>query len=146
MGYTHYHRPNQPINQKDWELIIRDLKVVFKHAKDNHVELRSSPDENEPPELTTEYVMFNGNGVYGHETFFVLKSDKKNFRFTKTNNKPYDTYVCLALLVINQHAPYAMEISSDGKWDKEWIASRKIYQELFGKSPGNPLVEEVQLL
>jgi hypothetical protein len=41
----------------------------------------------------------------------------------------------LSLLRIKEIAPDAIELSSDGDWDIEWVNSRLAYKELFGNEP-----------
>ena len=60
---------------------------------------------------------------------------KPSFAFCKTARKPYDLAVCLSLLRIKEIAPDAIELSSDGDWDIEWVNSRLVYKELFGNEP-----------
>jgi hypothetical protein len=51
--------------------------------------------------------------------------------FCKTNGKPYDLAVTLVLLIIKRHAPHHIHITSDGRWEREWLNARAAFLELF---------------
>lgn len=64
------------------------------------------------PEVTDEYVSFNGVGEDAHETCRINKT-ASDFSFCKTNHKPYDPMVT-GVFSLAQHYNSSIELSSDG--------------------------------
>jgi len=132
MGYTHYWKQKRSFTDNEWDTIQRCVKMVIASEEKKGIVLRSW-DGTGKPEVTSEYVSFNGNEDTGddHETFrvdknqpkkesWVSEKDYKNegaFVFCKTARKPYDSAVVMALVVIQEIAPTAIDISSDGDDD-----------------------------
>jgi hypothetical protein len=58
---------------------------------------------------------------------------EKHFEFCKTAHKPYDLAVGLVLLLVLHHAPEIVSVSSDGRWDSEWVYIREAYRKVFGR-------------
>lgn len=91
------------------------------------------------PIINDKQIIFNGDGENGldHETFYVTMdydADDCRFSFCKTERKPYDTAVCLALLCLKYAFGDDFEFSSDGEnegnvdtWECGWKEAHKIF-------------------
>ena len=118
MGYTHYYEQKRSFTDAEWSIIVKGWKLISKEAKiyvDDQSELAG-------PRLK-QYFDINGFGDDGHENF-VLEKEKGfhdiQFSFVKTARKKYDRYVVALLLLINNVAPNAFVVKSDGYLD-EWF-------------------------
>ena len=118
MGYTHYYEQKRSFTDAEWSIIVKGWKLISKEAKiyvDDQSELAG-------PRLK-QYFDINGFGDDGHENF-VLEKEKGfhdiQFSFVKTARKKYDRYVVALLLLINNVAPNAFAVKSDGYLD-EWF-------------------------
>lgn len=111
MGYTHYWDVKRPIGKRAWDMICRDARQLF-HATD----IPLVGYEEEPasdPVVTRDMIRFNGVGDDEYESF-VLVPDHDESPFCKTARKPYDLIVCAVLIVADHHAPFSIEVTSDG--------------------------------
>jgi hypothetical protein len=139
MGYTHYYeRDNTKVlPQADWHKVQKATNQIVKKAKAEGTDLRFEYDDPRGPYIDGDIIRFNGAGDEGHETFLV-NCDEEGFNFCKTAYKPYDLYVCLTLLAINELCPGAFKISSDGEWGSDWEEARSEYRKLFSEDPACP--------
>lgn len=137
MGYTHYFTQKRKFTNEEWDKICEFTKKIIEHFA-GIVQFES--DNEDPPQVDENAIRFNGIDSEGHETFMVTKSMPElmpfigAFRCCKTARKSYDDVVCLVLLAIHSIAPDAMDISSDGDWDAEWIPSQSSFAKLFPES------------
>ena len=151
MGYTHYFDFDKKLESNDFDKIAMDMSVIANHfssKKIKHsnaggyhtepVELFDGRGETKGIELNTEIidkkitltrVAFNGGGELGHETLAI--SLGMEWDFCKTARKPYDVAVCMTLLSIKYHTPYA-SIRSDGNL-KEWGQAIRLWNKLFDR-------------
>lgn len=60
-------------------------------------------DDNQPPLVNTENIVFNGVGENGHETFHIW-AGQDTWLFCKTAYKPYDRYVMAVLYCLRYFA------------------------------------------
>lgn len=119
MGYTHYwHYAGEPVRSEDWLKIMQDASKLLNIADTTRGigELRWEDGDKRPPEVSFEMIRFNGIGVEAHETFLLEQNEGG---FCKTAQKPYDMVVVCILACAVEHAPYALEVSSDGD-DLDW--------------------------
>ena len=148
MGYTHYWRFHR--NKMTTEDIRSTFKYVSEEIKDiihNQIPqskevLRGGLGEGEPIINETE-VWFNGDEELGndHETFAINWKYTEAFGFCKTARKPYDLFVCLALLSFTDHFPsHVFKLSSDGDAE-DWQEAVDLYNEFTYKNVPNPFIE-----
>lgn len=124
MGYTHYFNQNKPATNDQWDAICNDfnkLRTVAMLTK--AFPIQRECDDTAAPEVSTQFIIFNGIGDAGHETMFVDK-EGNGFQFCKTNNKPYDIAVVALLLLMYHHAPDVWVITSDGD-TADWLPAIK---------------------
>lgn len=140
MGYTHYFKRQQVCPPEVWAKIVTDVKTVVSKVQDLGIPLAWEDDEPaKEPEFTDSLIRFNGVGDAGCETFYFEAAGTDGHRgigdwFCKTGDRPYDLAVCLALLVVGQHAPDVWELLSDGG-PEDWLPAARIFQELFQEQP-----------
>lgn len=87
----------------------------------------------------TEAIFFNGYSVgdedFCHDSFALLKGGHSGkgleFHCCKTARKPYDFFVMSVLLLVNDVAPGAYVITSDGN-STEWQFAQRWLKKLFG--------------
>lgn len=105
MGYTHYFELKEKLN----DTVLKDINQVL----NKYSNLTSEYDEDTPPIITKESIIFNGHGEDGYETFYLVPFDRG---FCKTAEKPYDLPVCEVLLILKHHYRDNFDLSSDGFW------------------------------
>ena len=92
MGYTNYWiRTEKPITQS----FVDAVKSIVSEANKMGISIRGWDGDGEP-EITLDYIGFNGNKRYNldHETcFFNNIASDRGFNFCKTARKPYDWVV-----------------------------------------------------
>lgn len=112
MGYTHYwtlKSENAPTSQ-EWADICEKVNL----ALDNTIVCREYDRQDEPPEINSNQIVFNGKGNDGHETFWLDPTDD-GFQFCKTAKKPYDKFVVRSLQIAKDICPnWFQDLSSDG--------------------------------
>ena len=117
MAYTHYwHVKWVDILKK--KLMLSNLKNVLDDFNDI---IQFENDDDNPPLLNENQIRFNGKDNEGYETFCF--PFKLNDGFCKTGRNPYDTPVCICLLILKAHFGISMSLSSDGfgyKLDDDW--------------------------
>jgi hypothetical protein len=130
MGYTHYLQPKKKTTKAQFKKIVADVKKIENHLASVGLVLYDGRGEKKGVVYADDYLAFNGCGDESHETFyFDLSSD---FQFCKTNRKPYDIAVCMAMIAIKEHVK-DIEVSSDGDFDAEWVSAIEMYATLFPK-------------
>ena len=118
MGYTHYYEQKRSFTDAEWSIIVKGWKLISKEAK-IYVDDQS---EFAGPRIR-QYFDINGIGDEAHENFYLEKEKGFHdiqFTFVKTARKKYDRYVVALLLLINNVAPNAFVVKSDGYLD-EWF-------------------------
>jgi hypothetical protein len=141
LGYSHYYYQTGDIPQDRWESLCLDAFKAIDHCADLKIPLVFECDDPKPPLISDDAIRFNGVGNDGHETFILNKNpgiplrEGRHFDFCKTAHKPYDLAVGLVLLLALHHAPEIISVSSDGRWDSEWVYIREAYRKLFGREP-----------
>lgn len=115
MGYTHYWNQSRAFTTKEWEKIANYADRVILAATNAGISIKGSAGRGKP-EITPEYVIFNGDeeGDECHESFVLSRVIQDSFNFCKTAQKPYDAAVVSILHYAHEVAPDALEISSDG--------------------------------
>lgn len=133
MGYTHYMRVRPTISPEKWAAFTDGVRKIFAHPDVRDIICREADRTAEPPEIGEGYVVFNGKGRDGHETFYMERvqseqadDDRRIFSFCKTAMKPYDAAVCAVLLAAARTLGDDVRITSDGSWES-WVKGRKIY-------------------
>ena len=122
MGYTHYWKKIEELDQDKWNDFTKDVESLLKDSTTIQLE----DDVPKPPKITKDYIRFNGIGEKGHETFIfdrkqamhswtkVEDTDGMYFNFCKTAYKPYDLYVVAVLVLASLHFGDDILLSSDG--------------------------------
>ena len=96
MGYTHYWNlveNAKPLSNK----VIADLHKVFELYIDILVYESGHADD---LIYTNARIRFNGEGEYGHETFYFSIDELDGF--CKTARKPYDIVVTIVLIILKK--------------------------------------------
>ena len=87
------------------------------------------------PEILDNEVAFNGDASRGHDhesfVFKIEEGKERKFHFCKTARKPYDFFVCLALLSMMKNLE-GIEISTDGE-EEDWQPAINFYEKHIGK-------------
>lgn len=135
MGYTHYWTPTDKKLEGEHLAAMRSMLLVgFKSSEvDND-------QDGGAPLVDGDRVWFNGTDAY--ETFVWERGGA--WTFCKTARRPYDRYVCAALLILLDGG-YLSSLSSDGMakgWseeyrtkpcDEEWNAGAELASRFFPK-------------
>ena len=131
MGYTHYFPATRDLTAAEFAKIGEACRQIIKAAPADVRVVREFDQLDESPEITGDFVAFNGPGEAGHETFWLPRI-KDGFQFCKTAYKPYDVIVVACLIATDDIAPDALEISSDGG-RADWEAGLKLAQQALGR-------------
>lgn len=130
MGYTNYWKMKTKPGLHTWNRFLKDVnQVIFDLPKNTYQAGRYLT--NEP--LAIEYVYFDEaklcfNGCKPHDCEdFVLKRQKTEFDFCKTNHNPYDFLVTATLMLAEKHFE-GFSWSSDGS-EKDYEHSRKFLED-----------------
>lgn len=154
MGYTHYFQQQREITDEEWITICQDAEQILDRAKTEGIQLVYEYDQTDfPPSVTPELIRFNGVLGDGHETFYLprkmepgYRGETYRFNFCKTARKPYDAAVGAILISMNDHAPGAWDIASDGGRE-DWSGCIELYELALGKAANmgflDPQDEEV---
>lgn len=128
MGYSHHFSGSlTPLQFREW---ATRCKVLYKKIAKMGIPIGSGDGEGDLPEFSENAVWFNGIGADSHESFFLEANEALAFReFCKTNKKPYDLMVCLALIAMKQTAPKQISIDPAGE-DSDWAEAIEIYQKI----------------
>jgi hypothetical protein len=121
MGYTHYFGPKSETPVDAWN---RALKIIKAAKKESGIPLCAVWDHTKP-KMNRDHICFNGKGDGGYETFGVLRAPQ-SLSFCKTDRKPYDILVCVALLAL--HVECGLKVESDGS-PQNWEAARTLYNK-----------------
>jgi hypothetical protein len=146
MGFTHYFPQARPFTAEEWAHIREAFQKILNSEVGHLVawgyDEQLVDHDDMPPQVDNDQIRFNGIGPGGHENFVLLRNDTETdptmkFKFCKTAMKEYDIVVCMLLIAINDIAPDALRIATDGRWDDEddgWVEARHMYLHIFGKS------------
>ena len=145
MGYTHYYDQKRSFTNDEWSIIVKGWRLISKEAK-IYVDDKSNVDSaHAKHKLVDPYLDINGIGDDAHENFVLYKKIEtqyrdnfgkardNNFNFVKTNRKKYDRYVVALLLLVNNVAPDAFVVKSDGYLD-EWFDGMDILKNYVKQS------------
>lgn len=147
MGYTHYWRTPQVINEENWKELTKAVEKLFKGCQDI---IQKEYDDSDEPEVSDQRIRFNGIGEDSCETFMLSRKyegwttemvdellDKEEicryFNFCKTRERPYDKYVTAVLILAKGYLKEEIRISSDG-YVSEWQEGIKLINEKMGWS------------
>lgn len=114
MGYTNYYQTNEVHHAKVWTPFLVKVEKIFKAAAAKGV-LLTGGHNGPAPIANAKHVWLNGSpdDDSSHETF-VIEWKSGEWRFCKTNRKPYDAVV-KAILIVAYEAGIVTEWSSDGE-------------------------------
>lgn len=117
MGYTHYYPQVRDITDDEWLVIMTLARMIF--TAEDVALAGPMGDKGTKPEVTLDYISFNGVGPDSHETCYIPRirtdwEEEDQFRFCKTAEKPYDRTVVAVLKMVNRNAKGAFHLSSDG--------------------------------
>lgn len=138
MGYTHYWRTHEAIPADVWNKIMDDANKLIAASPCPLAYENDQP--NKKPEVTANFIRFNGVGDGGHETFFLSPAPTE-FEFCKTANKPYDTVVVGVLASLAEHARDNAKVTSDGD-STEWADGIAFASRTLGRSIRCPIKNE----
>jgi hypothetical protein len=163
MGYTHYWDfKNDNLPSDKYEKIVKDVKVIeaffdavptvsksgggyYPHPKEDIVQLFDFGGGKRGVEYRNDEFGFNGDASKGylHETFSI-NSGTNTGDFCKTERKPYDLAVCLALLVIKFHVR-STKISTDGD-NEDWGHAYELFGKIFNNRSTTFIAKEGKCL
>ena len=113
MGYTNYWiRTEKPITQS----FVDAVKSIVSEANKMGISIRGWDGDGDP-EITLDYIGFNGNKQYNldHETcFFNNIASDRGFNFCKTAEKPYD-WVVKQVLKEAKKEGLVVDVTDDGE-------------------------------
>jgi len=133
MGYTQYWRRPPRLPPGAFGRAVEDCRRVLPETR---VPLAGAHGTG-PPVFSSDAILFNGVGAASLETFAIRleeagrDADRPVFSFCKTERRPYDLAVQVALIVFNHHLGVEFRVSSDGK-DADWDAARRLCQQHLG--------------
>jgi hypothetical protein len=133
MGLTHYWQRESELNRNAFRKFVADCKWATGSLE---IALAGGNGTGKPI-FRPDEVSFNGGGETGCETFYIHRSqfdrrdEGRSFEFTKTNGRPYDVAVKIALICLKHHLKDAVKISSDDA-DSQWAEARRICVETVG--------------
>ena len=144
MGYTHYYSQKRDLTDKEWGELTAVTKVILSNLPEHSLSAggfyKDVPlvikgwDGTGDPEVGKDAISLNGDSDadMDHETFLLTRERSDDgFSFCKTNRKPYDLAVTAILLVLQEIAPDACEIGSDGDMrGNDWEAARTLLKTL----------------
>ena len=133
MGYTHYWQRSPQLPHDAFGRAVADCQRALPPT---HVPLAGA-NGNGQPRFKSDAIVFNGVGIDAHETFAIRLSEPERsdgrpaFLFCKTEHKPYDLAVQVALIVFKHHLGEAFHVSSDGA-EADWDTARELCQHHLG--------------
>ena len=146
MGYTHYwYYTSKPTDKDGMKEVKRELLKLKKilpefsesaggYFKEHPITLKNWEGKG-LPEILDDEIAFNGDSSKGldHESFVfkIGEGKERAFNFCKTARKPYDFFVCLALLSMTNNIE-GVEISTDGS-EEDWMPAINFYEQHIGK-------------
>lgn len=132
MGYTHYwgvkrSRKTAKKDQIQFEkACIAISKALHTYQKTVSDDARLSGYSAHTKPGSYGGIRFNGKGDLSHEDFSLPEYFKENEGgFCKTANKPYDTAVVAALILLKHYMGDAVGVSSDGD-AAEWLEGLRL--------------------
>lgn len=134
-GYTHYFTWTKKPGAAQLNACVKDMARIVDAAQ----EQLAGPEGDGTPLIEPANIEFNGRGSDAHEPFVF--PGQAGFNFCKTDGKPYDATVTACLLAARDHfSPDELKIASDGQWDDgDWNEGAKLYRQVFGSAPANPI-------
>lgn len=124
MGYTHYWRLRNAIEQSDWNEFLNGARQIISTAVDAGLAIEDNSEGS--------VIYFNGVGGDAHEDF-VISSEDVGFNFCKTARKPYDTVVTACLILLKATLKDNVIVTSDGNWS-DWEGGSLLYETVFDKT------------
>lgn len=113
--FTVYHEVTKEIVPETWERIVDSFisleSYINEYGYDEYRVVEEYDAPNMPPDLSPNYVQFNGAGEDGHQAFVLSRCPDDYFSFTKTNRKGYTVTVMAFLLIVLENAPGCLELS-----------------------------------
>lgn len=150
MGYTHYYRREERLDEETFKLFAKDVKRIMQMAKTLKIRLAGAGGEvKTKPIVEDDLICFNGYRSKAHETLLISRiktrrnldsGDALIFDFCKTARKPYDKIVVAVLVAFKHHFPNS-RISSDGD-EEAFELGKNICQLLFGYGNDMKVIEE----
>ena len=146
MGYTHYWYYTSKQTDTDGMKEVKRELLLLKRILPQTTETAGGYFSDEPliiknwegkgyPEILDNEVAFNGDASRGHDhesfVFKIEEGQNRKFSFCKTARKPYDFFVCLALLSMVKNLE-GIEISTDGD-EQDWQPAINFYEQHIGK-------------
>jgi hypothetical protein len=133
MGYTHYYHLLDT-DTKLAEMFLGASKIVkIANASGKVCKLK----------LNDNMTSFTITGTNRDNTCEQFDWPPEN-GFCKTVRLPYDTVVCVCLMVAKDIFQTNVDISSDGEWDSDWSDAVQLYTTIFKAEPTCPF-DDIEL-
>jgi hypothetical protein len=129
MGYSHYWRLENGIEQSDWNKFLEGARQIIATAIDAGIQIEDNS--------AGSAIFINGIGANAHEAF-VITSEDVGFNFCKTAEKPYDTVVTAILIHLKQSLGSKVVITSDGGWNR-WQGGQLLFETVYDIQPESVL-------
>jgi hypothetical protein len=134
VGYTHYWERPPHLPAQAFGRAVADCQRVL---PETNVPLAGS-DGTGPPDFRADAIIFNGVGTAMYETFDMRLEEEASrdgnrlvFSFCKTEHRPYDLAIQVALIVFKHYLRRQLRVTSDGD-EADWDAARRFCQEHLG--------------
>tara|TARA_Y100000310_G_scaffold56232_1_gene51592 strand:+ start:28151 stop:28597 length:447 start_codon:yes stop_codon:yes gene_type:complete len=122
MGYTHHWDRAAKLTRTEFRLALRDIKRIRIALRPR---IRFEYDIAKPAVFNDKLIRFNGIELEeGHETFYIERvytpmewenpDEPMPYAFCKTARKPYDTFVCCCLIILNYYFGDEFKVGSAG--------------------------------
>lgn len=143
MGYCHFwYRPVE-IEEETFQAIVKDVELANVELAKKRIPIKKDFINEDTDEIMNECLI-----AEGYETFFFPRilperyqqgfaqmKDGRFFQFVKTNKRPFDLSVKIALIIIKHHLKEQLIVTSDG-YDWEWADASEFTLKQLGY-PGN---------
>jgi hypothetical protein len=133
MGYTHYWRRPATLPRVQFATWASDVGLILRSCDAKIVDYSGDPGTT--PEVTPEFVSFNGEGNDGYESFLIeriIEAPLKEFCKTgRDEGRPYDEAVTACLIRLAHHMGDRVKVESDGS-KQDWAKGLTLCRTLFG--------------
>jgi hypothetical protein len=131
----HYFMWQRPPDEKSLQPCLAEMQQLVAAAD----AVLAGPSGEGQPLIKPHRLQFNGRADAARDPFTFPGPPGLNT--CKTDYKPYDKVVTACLLVARDHFPPGiLMIGSDADWeDDDWSEGARLYQEVLGREPHNPL-------
>lgn len=132
MGYTHYYYLPGKMSQSAWLDVVQAVSEFHDKFVKLYPEIQICGSRGEGlPQFSEDLIAFNGGPGHSCESFIARlnTASSEEFNFIKTNQRPYDLFVCVVLILFNRIVN--CRIGSDGT-SADWKQAINLYNSLYG--------------